>query len=191
MITEGDDYPLHQTSRTFRDPGTDRNFYDRFFFNGYTRDGQVFFAMALGLYPGRDIMDAAFSVSVDGAQHNLRASRILGTNRLDTRVGPIRVAVVEPLRTLRVEVDDTGPDSAGSDLRASLTFTARGPAFEEPHYLWKPGHRTLFDITRMTQNGSWTGTIGVGDLELALDPAQTWGTRDRSWGIRPVGEPDP
>ena len=66
MITPGDEYPLHQASRPVRDPGTNRNFYDRFFFNGYTRDGAVFWAVALGMYPGRNIMDAAFAVTADG-----------------------------------------------------------------------------------------------------------------------------
>ncbi len=191
MITPGDEYPLHQTSRPVRDPGTDRNAYDRFFFNGYTTDGSVFFAVALGLYPGRNVMDAAFSVSLEGVEHNLHASRLLGADRLDTRVGPIRVEVVEPLRRLSVSVDDTGGDSAGSRVSARLTFDARGPVFEEPHYMWKPGQRTLFDVTRMTQNGTWTGEISVGETTLRIDPVTTWGTRDRSWGTRPVGEPDP
>lgn len=191
MITAGDDYPLHQGSRPVRDPGTERNLYDRFFFNGYSRDASVFFAVALGLYPGRDVMDGAFSVQVDGVQHNLRASRRLGEDRLDTRVGPLSVRVVEPLRRLEVSVDDTGGGSAGSGISASLSFDARAPVFEEPHYLWKPGHRTVFDLTRMTQGGSWSGEIRIGDHRLALDPSSTWGTRDRSWGVRPVGEPDP
>jgi hypothetical protein len=191
MITAGDEYPLHQTSRPVRDPGTDRNFYDRFFFNGYSVDGSLFFAVALGLYPGRNVMDAAFSVSVDGTQHNLRASRLLDADRLDTRVGPVGVEVREPLRRLSVAVDDSGDRNAGSGLGARLEFEARGPVFEEPHYLWKPGQRTLFDITRMTQNGTWSGEISLGPTVLRLDPATTWGTRDRSWGIRPVGEPEP
>lgn len=188
MITPGDEYPLHQSARPVRDPGTDRNAYDRFFFNGYSRDGSLFFAVALGLYPGRDVMDAAFSVSLDGTQHNLRASRRLGADRLDTRVGPVAVRIIEPLRALAVEVDDREPGSAGSGLRASLVWRCRGPVFEEPGYHWKPGHRTLMDVTRMTQNGTWSGVLEVAGRPIELDDAATWGTRDRSWGTRPVGE---
>ena len=183
MITPGDDYPLHQTSRPVRDPGTERNLYDRFFFNGYDTEGSVFFAVALGLYPGRNVMDAAFSVIRDGVQHNVRASRILGADRLDTGVGPISVTIVEPLRRLRVDVDDEE-----SGIKASLTFTARGPAFEEPRYLWQPGHRVTFDITRMTQNGDWSGSLGVGGDVVEVVPERVVGTRDRSWGVRPIGE---
>ena len=40
MITQGDDYPIHQTPEPVQQVFTsDRNFYDRFFFNGYFREG--------------------------------------------------------------------------------------------------------------------------------------------------------
>ncbi|MDG1007960.1 MAG: hypothetical protein P8P44_07055, partial [Alphaproteobacteria bacterium] len=51
MLTPADDYPLHQTPEPMAYAGSDRNFYDRFFFNGYSADGAVFFAAALGVYP--------------------------------------------------------------------------------------------------------------------------------------------
>ncbi len=190
MITAADDYPLHQTSRPFRDPGTDRNLYDRFFFCGYPVSGddagEVYFAVAFGQYPGRNVMDGAFSIVADGVQHNVRGSRLLGADRLDLRAGPVRIEIVEPMRTLRVVVD-----SPESGVRADLTFHARGPAFEEPHYHWSPGNLTAMDITRLTQNGTWTGVIFVGDRTLTVDTATWRGTRDRSWGIRGVGNREP
>ena len=77
MLTKADDYPVHQLPEPIANAGSDRNFYDRYFFNGYTPDGSVFFACALGVYPHLNVMDAAFSVIVDGVQHNLRASQAL------------------------------------------------------------------------------------------------------------------
>ncbi|HZN16570.1 MAG TPA: hypothetical protein VFB78_20055 [Acidimicrobiales bacterium] len=183
MITPGDEYPLHQTSRPVRHAGSDRNLYDRFFFNGYAKDGSAFFALAHGQYPGRDVADAAFSIIVDGVQHNVRASRRMGADRLDTSVGPIAVTIIEPLRVLRIDIDDRE-----SAVAASLMFTARGPVFEEPHYLWSTGDRTVFDITRLTQNGTWRGWARAGGHEVAMSDTDWWGTRDRSWGIRPIGE---
>ncbi len=187
MITPGDDYPLHQTSRPVRDTGTDPNTYDRFFFNGYDRDATTYFACALGMYPGRNIMDGAFAVILDGVQHNVLASRLLGADRLDTEVGPVRVEIVEPLRQLRVAVSDTGPD--GSGVAANLLFTARSPAFEETPYRWGPGLRPVLDYTRLTQNGTWSGTITAGGRTVSVSPTDWWGTRDRSWGSRPLGGP--
>jgi hypothetical protein len=183
MITRGDEYPLHQTSRPVRHAGSNRNLYDRFFFNGYAKDGSTFFALAHGQYPGRDVADAAFSLIIDGVQHNVRASRRLGPDRLDTSVGPIAVTIIEPLRVLRIDVDDRE-----SGVAASLTFTARGPAFEEPQYVWSTGDRTVLDITRLTQNGTWRGWARAGGTELTVSDDGFWGTRDRSWGTRPVGE---
>lgn len=39
VLTKGDDFPLHQTPEPVAYAGTDRNFYDRYFFNGYAPDG--------------------------------------------------------------------------------------------------------------------------------------------------------
>jgi len=47
MLTKADDYPIHQTPEPIAFAGTDRNFYDRSFFNGSSREGETFFASAL------------------------------------------------------------------------------------------------------------------------------------------------
>ena len=58
MLSKGDDYPIHQTAEPVAYAGTDRNFYDRYFFNGYAPDGSGFFAIAFGVYPHLDVADA-------------------------------------------------------------------------------------------------------------------------------------
>jgi hypothetical protein len=78
-------------------------------------------------------------------------------------------------------------DAPEAGIKAELTFVSRGPHFEEPHYRWAPGNLTVFDITRLTQNGTWEGFIEVGGRRLAVTPDAWLGTRDRSWGIRPIG----
>ena len=37
MITKADDFPIHQISKPVAETGTERNFYDRYFFNGYSK----------------------------------------------------------------------------------------------------------------------------------------------------------
>ena len=49
VLGRGDDYPIHQMPEPVAYAGTDRNFYDRYFFNGYAPDGTGFFAIALGV----------------------------------------------------------------------------------------------------------------------------------------------
>ena len=95
MLTRFDDYPIHQTPEPVAQPYSgDRNFYDRYFFNGYAKDGSCFFAAAMGLYPNRRVMDASFSVVAGGRQWALRASRLAPSERTETTVGPITVTVI-------------------------------------------------------------------------------------------------
>lgn len=185
MITPADEYLTHQTPYTFDSVFTsDRNFYDRYFFNGYARDGAVYFALAMGLYPNRGVLDAAFNVVHDGKQHCVRASRALGPDRLDSRAGPIRVEVIEPLRKGRIVVTA----NEGGSL-ADLTWEARSLPNEEPHFSRRAGNAVAMDYTRMTQHVAWTGSITVGGQTFTIGAQEWWGSRDHSWGVRRVGEP--
>jgi hypothetical protein len=187
MLTSYDDFPLHQATVPIAHSATpDVNHYDRYFFNGYSGDGSLYFGLAMGLYPNRHVVDAGFCVVRAGAmQTSVFASARAPKDRADaTTVGPIRVEVVEPLRVLRLHVD--APEQG---LRAELRFTARSNALEEPHFFQRVGVRVFFDYTRLTQFGSWDGWVEV-DGER-IDVSGVAGSRDRSWGVRPVGEPAP
>jgi hypothetical protein len=143
--------------------------------------------VAMGVYPNLGIMDAAFSVIADGkTQHTVRASRLLGNDRMDTRVGPITVQIVEPLKKLRVKV---GRNKWG--ITADLVFEARSLPAEEPHFYRESRGVTAMDYTRMTQHGSWSGKLGVDGKTFDLSQDTWWGSRDHSWGIRNVGGRDP
>ena len=182
MLTKGDEYPIHQTPEPVAVAGSDRNFYDRFFFNGYSRDGSIFFAGALGVYPHLNIMDGAISVLKDGRQRSLHVSRIFGMERMDTRVGPLSVEILAPLQSVRLHLQVT--EGLGLDVR----FEGRHFPIEEPRFTYRQGPRMLIDCTRMTQNGSWTGSLSVDGEHL--DIVEFYGTRDRSWGVRPIGARD-
>ena len=47
MITKADDYPIHQLPHPVSEVGTERNFYDRYFFNGYSKNEDFYFAAVL------------------------------------------------------------------------------------------------------------------------------------------------
>lgn len=184
MLTHLDDYPIHQTPEPVAHPATgDRNFYDRYFFHGYAREADLFFAAAMGLYPNRRVLDAAVSVVRGGKQVTVRASRLAPTERTETRAGPIAVDVVRPLRTLRVRIDENPHGIAGE-----LVFEARRAPLEEPRFVHRVDGRLVMDSTRLTQHGAFRGWISIDGDRIELDPARVWGARDRSWGVRPVGE---
>ena len=180
-----DEYPIHQTPLSFARVATsDRNFYDRCYLNGHDRDGGTFLVTGLGVYPNLGVVDAYATVRRGDRQWAVRFSDALGERGLDQRVGGYRIEVVEPLRALRVVCEH---DELGFDL----TWTGAFPAIQEqPHHMLA-GNRTMIDSSRFAQLGSWQGTLRVDGQDVAVDPAVWTGTRDRSWGIRPVGEPEP
>jgi hypothetical protein len=183
MLTKGDDYPIHQTPEPIAYAGSDRNFYDRYFFNAYSPDGSVFVAVAFGVYPALNVADAHVAVVAGGVERCLHASRILGMERMDMVVGPIRIEVVEPLKVLKVTV------TAAEGISAELTFEGRAFPIEEPRFVRRIGPRLFMDYTRLTQNVRVSGWV---EADGTRHDAAGWlGTRDRSWGIRPVGAPDP
>ncbi len=52
MLSAFDDYPIHQTGDPIAHTASgDLNHYDRYFFNGYSTDGELYFGAAMGLYP--------------------------------------------------------------------------------------------------------------------------------------------
>ena len=185
MLTGADEYPFHQTPEPMAFAGTDRNFYDRYFFNGYAADGSIFFAVAFGLYPQLDIMDASVSVVKDGVQHVLRASRHMKHDRAVLEVGPIALEIIKPLEQVRITIAENDGSISGD-----VTFHVRHAPIEEPRFIKRLGSRAFMDYTRLTQNVGWSGHLTVAGERLELSPDSWWGTRDRSWGIRPVGAPD-
>lgn len=181
MLDPLDDYPIHQTPVSITENGLGTNAYDRYFFNGYNSDGSVFFAVALGVYPNRGIIDAALCVVIDGVQHSVYASDRLGHDRRKTAVGPISVEIVEPMAEIGITVDHP-------DVGIDAVFTARTPPIEEPRF---SNHRLtigVFDYTRYTQFGHWTGSATVDGSSISVDG--TRGCRDRSWGQRGGRGPD-
>ncbi len=182
-----DEYPLHQTPLSLGYVGSsDRNFYDRCYFNAHDRSGDVFLVTGLGVYPNLGVIDAYATVRVGDRQHTVRCSDALGSDRLHPRVGPYRVEVIEPLQQVRV-VCDGGEGGVEFDLTWDGSFPA---VMEQPHVM-RTGARPILDASRFAQVGSWTGTLRAGDTEYAVTPDLWMGTRDRSWGIRPVGEAEP
>ena len=185
MLSKMDDYPVHQIADVIRHVGpSDRNFYDRYYFNLHGSSDELFMVMGLGQYPNLAVQDA-FAVVRRGRTHRVvRASRELG-DRLDTTVGPFRVEVTRPLHEVRFVLE---PNEHG--VAADLRWQGAVPAFEEPRQYVRKHGRVLFDTMRFAQTGRWSGTLTIGDETFEVTPDRWWGTRDRSWGVRPVGEPE-
>ncbi len=180
MLDPLDEYPIHQTPAPVTENDLGANAYDRYFFNGYD-DGSVFVGVALGIYPNRRVIDAAFCLMIDGVQHSVFASARMGQDRRRTAVGPITLGIDDPMRTMLITVDHP-------EIAAELRFEARTPPIEEPRFRNMDLPIGSFDYTRYTQFGRWDGQARVGADDVQLDGLL--GCRDRSWGHRGGRGPD-
>ncbi len=184
MLSKFDDYPIHQTPEPVAHAASsDRNVYDRYWFNGYRDDGAFYFGIGLGYYPNRGIMDCGFSVVIDGRQHAFHGSRRAGNEPSESTVGPFTIEVVEPMRAVRVTLDenDTG-------ISCDLHFEARTACVEEGRQTLRNSRHIVMDATRFAQFGRWHGHFVVDGNRVEIDREHVLGTKDRSWGIRTVGE---
>jgi hypothetical protein len=183
-----DEYPIHQLPLSMARVGTsDRNFYDRCYFNAHDRSGEIFLITGLGVYPNLGVVDAYAVVRKGDRQWAVRCSDALEGRSLDATVGPYRVEVVEPLRRVRL-VCDTSDRGVGFDLTWEGSFMC----VDEPrHLLHDPFGRVTLDGCRFAQVGTWSGILHVDGTDVQVSPDRWVGSRDRSWGIRPVGETEP
>jgi hypothetical protein len=101
---------------------------------------------------------------------------------MDLAVGPVQIEVIEPLKTVRLVVENH------EGISADLTFESRSEPIQEPRFTRRNGSRLFMDLTRFTVNTRVTGWVEVdGKRE---DYNAGLGTRDRSWGIRQIGAAD-
>jgi hypothetical protein len=121
VLSGFDDYPIHQAAVPVAQTATsDINFYDRYFFNGYDRDGSSYFGVAMGLYPNRHLADAAFSVIHAVEQISLFTSQRAPADRPGARHVDPSMSTSQTDERCTVSVD-----SSEHGVRADLTFTAR------------------------------------------------------------------
>ncbi|MGF0227435.1 hypothetical protein ACQR3Q_16935 [Dietzia natronolimnaea] len=180
-----DEFPVHQTPLPMAQAGTsDRNFYDRYYFNAHDRTGEVFLVTGFGVYPNLGVVDAFATVRHGDTQRSVRFSDALEARSLQTTVGGYRIEVIDPLRSLRLICEHP-------DLSMDMTWEGSFEAVLEDRHVLLEGTRAMLDASRFAQVGSWSGTLSVDGLDFSVDPNVWLGTRDRSWGIRPSGESDP
>jgi hypothetical protein len=164
-----DEYPIHQTPLPMsRVASSDRNFYDRCYFNAHDRTGEVFLVTGLGVYPNLGVIDAFAVARLGDRQWSVRFSDALSERGLDQQVGDYRIEVVEPLRRLHLACQS--PDAS---LDFDLHWTGSFPAVqEEPHLLMSGGSRSS---TRHGSASSAAGVAGSGSATATSPSPRTAG----------------
>jgi hypothetical protein len=196
MLGPLDEFPVHQIPQPIAWPGpSDRNFYDRCYLNAHDRTGNIFLITGLGYYPNLGVKDAfvlvrrrssgSGDVGSSDVQTAVHLSDAIDQDRLQQGVGNYRIEVIKPLHKLRVILDNT------EGIAVDLTWEGLFNVVQEQPHMLRSGNRVTLDAQRFAQLGSWSGQIVVDGAEIAVDPGTWLGSRDRSWGIRPIGEPEP
>jgi hypothetical protein len=78
----------------------------------------------------------------------------------------------------------------GEGWKADLVCEGRSFPIQEPRFTKRNGPRVEMDFTRFTQAMRWSGWIEIDGKREAYG-AGSVGVRDRSWGVREIGERDP
>ena len=180
MLTAQDDLIGHQLPTTYDHVGTsDPSWMERLWYTGHPKSGELIFDIGLGYHPNRNVMDAFAGVTVGSIQTNVRASRRLRPNPLDTEVGPIKIEVLEGLKRHRLSLakNDSG---LSFDIEFLGTMNAHE---EEPHFRRRQG-RVTEHMARGQQLGAYRGWVEVEGQRHEIAPGEWLGQRDHSWGIR-------
>ena len=133
---------------------SDRNFYDRWYFNAHDRTGDLFAIFGAGYYPNLGTKDAFVLVRRGDEQTAVHLSDAMDHDRLNPHVGNFRIEVTKPLEEVRVVLEET--EGIAMDLHWRGLF----PAIQEaPHVMRTGTLRKVLDAQRFAQCGSWEGTI--------------------------------
>lgn len=181
-----DEYPIHQIPAPIEWVGGDRNFYDRSYWNALDHSGELMLITGIGYYPNLGTKDAFFVVRRGEEQIALHFGDAIDSDRLNQHCGNYRLEVVEPLTTSRLVIAET------EGIAVDMTWRASFPAIPEQRHVMRSGsHRTIIDAQRFAQVGTWEGSISIDGTVYPVTPDRFTGTRDRSWGLRPIGEAEP
>ena len=160
MVGPLDEYPIHQAPLPVTWAGTsDRNFYDRCYFNAHDRTGDIFVITGLGYYPNLGTKDAFFLVRRGDTQTAVHLSDAIDDDRLNQHVGGYRIEVLEPLQqAARRPRGDRGhrrrPDLGGllrrrsRSSRTSCAPAAGSPSTPSGSPRSAPGAGTIVDRRR-------------------------------------------
>ena len=128
MLLGMDEYPYHQITATFAGVGgTDPAWNDGHYLCLSDMAGEVALASTLRLYQNNDVMDGFVCVRHAGKQHNIRVSRRLRPDMGTLAVGPLRLEIVEPLRSVRLVLEDNEHDISLDVTCRSTRAAVRGP----------------------------------------------------------------
>ena len=190
MLGPMDEYPVHQLPHPIAWPGSsDRNFYDRSYFNAHDRSGDIFLISGIGYYPNLGVKDAFVLVRRGNEQTAVHLSDAIDQDRLNQNVLNYRVEVIDPLHSLRIVMDET------DGMALDLTWNGLFDVVQEQRHFLRTGTRVTLDAQRFAQLGSGaapsrsTARTSRSTRRCGSGPATGHGASGRSVKPNPPGSP--
>ena len=190
MLLGIDEHPYHQITDTFAAvAGSDPQWNDGHYITLCDSAGTVCLTSNVRLYQNNDVLDGFVCLRHEGRQHNIRLSRRLRPNMDHLGVGPLRIELVEPMRTLRLVLDE---NAYGIAVDVTCRTTA-GPHLD-PIEITRIDGRLISERATYEVTGECTGTVSVDGRRIELESASFF--RNHSWGYQPgrggarAGAPD-
>ena len=180
MLLGFDEYPYHQTTATFAGVGgSDPAWNDGHYICFCDLAGTVAVTSNLRLYQNTDVLDGFVCVRHEGRQHNIRLSRRLRPDMDELRVGPLRLEIVEPLRAVRLVLED-------NDLGIALDVTCHSVTrpHEDPAEVTRVDGRLVGERITYEVTGKCAGWVRIGDTRVELHAATDSFFRNHSWGYQ-------
>jgi hypothetical protein len=179
MLLRMDEYPYHQITESFAGvAGSDPQWNDGHYVCVGDLDGQIGLTSNLRLYQNNDVLDGFVCVTHAGRQHNIRLSRRLRPDMDSFAVGPLRIDIVEPMKTLRFVLDDNE-----YGIGCDFVCHSRGVPNESVPEITRVDGRLLAERTTYELAGSVEGTVDVGGERVTLNPTRASFFRNHSWGF--------
>jgi hypothetical protein len=194
VLVAMDEFPYHQITETFAGVATsDPQWNDGHYICAADQAGTVSLTSNVRLYHNNDVLDGFVCVRHDGRQHNIRLSRRLRPDLDTIGVGPLRLHIVEPMRTVRLVLE---PNEHGIAL--DLTCHTVHSPYMGPIEVTRVDGRLLAERATYELAGPCEGWVEVGGTRVALDRESASFFRNHSWGNqpgrggpRPYGAPRP
>jgi hypothetical protein len=181
-----DEFMIHNSPFPVRVMWTsDPRAYERVWFGSIDSQGELYVAVGMGFYPNLGTAEAFAIVNHRGRHTTVRSHRLLGEDRMDMSVGPIKIEVLKPF----------------AHLRLSLAENDYGIAFEiDWHETKRATYRDYGDVVAhlamgrpragYESFGCQEGWVRVDGETLRLTRDRFRGSRDHHWGTRKgVGGP--
>jgi hypothetical protein len=178
MLSKMDDYPIHQTKKPLSEVASDHpDWQEALYFNMHDGKGGLCAIAGLEILPNAEHVRAYFYTLHRGEHYAYMCAGPLGNWREDLRAGTMSFSVSDPLRAWQLDLADEV-----NDIRASLEFRARCPAYNYRPILCEDDGQAVFDQSYFTQAGTYEGSFRIGDQVFT----GLRGLRARRWGVMTV-----